>query len=447
VTQNGKVIDVIKESCPGYCNIEVENGKLIIGNDYGSEDIILYETPDLSGTPWEPFIVENGKVIHNTNLSHKELTVRNGGVASNTVVGYDGELEVQQGGKVVNTTINGGKMIVSSGGTAERVLYNGFADIVISSGGYASVVFNPWQQNIMAESGAVVTTLFENKVFYGNEEQGTILADNRFENLHVESGNSAVVLSYGIIDGVTVDDYSSLHVSSGGVITGNWNFSDMAYIYMEQGAELNLDLRKQTVEAKPLFNNLPYCSTITITVNPDQAPGEYNICSSGIMTDITLKDTNRTYDTFSPWYGSGTVYRGNRFTLDYDYENNIQKLVVKENTTENRTFVSSGGNLRVTIPHYSGAALRVALDGKALGHVAYPPYVMDLGKPEAGDHVLTLTLLGNRENAFGPLHRADVTNSWVGPNAWRTTDAEWTESYWLTPLGLRTAPWLEETDE
>ena len=107
-------------------------------------------------------------------------------------------------------------------------------------------------------------------------------------------------------------------------------------------------------------------------------------------------------------------------------------------------FVSSGGNLRVTIPHYSGAALRIALDGKALGHVAYPPYVMDLGKPEAGDHVLTLTLLGNRENAFGPLHRADVTNSWVGPNAWRTTDAEWTESYWLTQLGIRTAPWIEE---
>ena len=110
-------------------------------------------------------------------------------------------------------------------------------------------------------------------------------------------------------------------------------------------------------------------------------------------------------------------------------------------------FHSNGGSLRVTIPHYSGTALRVALDGKPLGHVIYPPYVMDLGKPEAGDHELTLTLLGNRENAFGPLHRADVTNSWVGPDAWRTTGYEWTESYWLTELGIRTAPWLEETEE
>ena len=49
--------------------------------------------------------------------------------------------------------------------------------------------------------------------------------------------------------------------------------------------------------------------------------------------------------------------------------------------------------------------------------------------------------------AFGPLHRADVTNSWVGPDAWRTTGYEWTESYWLTELGIRTAPWLEETEE
>ena len=109
-------------------------------------------------------------------------------------------------------------------------------------------------------------------------------------------------------------------------------------------------------------------------------------------------------------------------------------------------FASCGGDVRVTVPHYSGAALRVALDGKPVGHVAYPPYVMDLGKPEAGEHVLTLTLLGNRENAFGPLHRADVTNSWVGPDAWRTTGTEWTDSYWLTDLGIRTAPWIEEAE-
>ena len=105
---------------------------------------------------------------------------------------------------------------------------------------------------------------------------------------------------------------------------------------------------------------------------------------------------------------------------------------------------STGKNLRVTVPHYSGAAVRVALDDEPAGHIIYPPYQLDLGKVAPGKHTLKLTLLGNRENGFGPLHRADCTNSWVGPDAWRTTGAKWTESYWFTKMGILTAPWVEE---
>ena len=105
---------------------------------------------------------------------------------------------------------------------------------------------------------------------------------------------------------------------------------------------------------------------------------------------------------------------------------------------------TTGKPLSVTVPHYRGAAVRVAVDGKPMGHIAYPPYRMELGTPEAGTHTITLTVLGNRDNAFGPVHRADVTNSWIGPDAWRTTDAMWTDSYWLSQLGLLSAPWVEE---
>ena len=80
-------------------------------------------------------------------------------------------------------------------------------------------------------------------------------------------------------------------------------------------------------------------------------------------------------------------------------------------------------------------------------HVIYPPYRISLGRPAAGKHLLKLTLLGNRENCFGPLHNADLKNAWIGPDAWRTEGAEWTDSYRLTSLGIRTAPLLEETDD
>ena len=114
------------------------------------------------------------------------------------------------------------------------------------------------------------------------------------------------------------------------------------------------------------------------------------------------------------------------------------------NVTYDVPVESTGRNLRVTAPHYSGAAIRVSLDDKPAGYIIYPPYTLDLGKVEPGSHSLKLTLLGNRENGFGPLHRADCTNSWIGPDAWRTTGAKWTESYWFTKMGILTAPWVEE---
>ena len=57
--------------------------------------------------------------------------------------------------------------------------------------------------------------------------------------------------------------------------------------------------------------------------------------------------------------------------------------------------------------------------------------------------MLEITVLGNRFNAFGHLHAGNQTEAWVGPNIWRTLD-NWTESYRLRPLGLLSAPIIEQ---
>jgi len=117
------------------------------------------------------------------------------------------------------------------------------------------------------------------------------------------------------------------------------------------------------------------------------------------------------------------------------------------NVTYHVPVTTEGGSLRVTVPHYNGAMVRVELDGKPVGHVIYPPYVLDIGKVDAGRHQLDFTLLNTRENAFGPLHRTEYSNTWIGPDAWRTENSFWTESYRLTPAGIRTAPVVEELSE
>jgi len=104
---------------------------------------------------------------------------------------------------------------------------------------------------------------------------------------------------------------------------------------------------------------------------------------------------------------------------------------------------TSGGDLKITAPHYTGTAIRVELDEKK-DYIIYPPYVLKLQNIPAGAHELKLTLLGNRANCFGPVHLADLKESWHGPDAWRSTGDRWTESYRLKTLGILTAPIIEE---
>ena len=108
---------------------------------------------------------------------------------------------------------------------------------------------------------------------------------------------------------------------------------------------------------------------------------------------------------------------------------------------------TNGGPLRVTVPHFGGAMVRVDVDGKPAGHIVCPPYVLDIGKVEAGEHQLDFVLLNTRENAFGPLHYADTKRDRSSPDKWRSQDTFWTESYRLVPAGIRTAPVVEEFEE
>ena len=111
------------------------------------------------------------------------------------------------------------------------------------------------------------------------------------------------------------------------------------------------------------------------------------------------------------------------------------------NITYRIPVTTKAGKIRITTPHYVGAAVKVRVDG-AQDRIIYPPYQCVLPVSE-GRHMLEITVLGNRFNAFGHLHAGEQTNVWVGPNIWRTLD-NWTESYRLRPLGLLSAPIIEQ---
>lgn len=105
-----------------------------------------------------------------------------------------------------------------------------------------------------------------------------------------------------------------------------------------------------------------------------------------------------------------------------------------------------GGALTLTVPHYRGALVRVALDGRDCGAIIYPPYRLALGDAAAGEHLLEVTLYGSRQNCFGPVHMADEKRQWIGPQAWESTGYGWTYEYRLHRMGLLSTPILEEAE-
>ncbi|HOL49342.1 MAG TPA: glycosyl hydrolase, partial [bacterium] len=71
----------------------------------------------------------------------------------------------------------------------------------------------------------------------------------------------------------------------------------------------------------------------------------------------------------------------------------------------------------VNIPEYYGAAVRILVDGKQAGIIAWPPNTIDITEfvADGQDHTLGIEILGHRKNSHGPLHFYQKYPLWTGP--------------------------------
>lgn len=117
-----------------------------------------------------------------------------------------------------------------------------------------------------------------------------------------------------------------------------------------------------------------------------------------------------------------------------------------------------GGNITYYIPvktvkkglifqsgQYRGALQEVSIDGGQIVPVIYPPYAVQFDDLEAGEHILSLTLYGNRRNGFGPVHLSDLKETWIAPTAWRTEGERWCYEYQISKAGVLISPKLTES--
>ena len=151
--------------------------------------------------------------------------------------------------------------------------------------------------------------------------------------------------------------------------------------------------------------------------------GDFGVEASGCYTCVVAKKETIAFGDFTrqglPFYGGNITYH--------------------------IPLTTNGGKLILRSSQYRGALQTVSLDGGEEIPVIYTPYTVELGQPEAGKHMLDLTLFGHRRNGFGPVHLADLEARWVGPGAWRTENALWCYDYRICEEGVLSTPTVRES--
>lgn len=99
--------------------------------------------------------------------------------------------------------------------------------------------------------------------------------------------------------------------------------------------------------------------------------------------------------------------------------------------------------LILRVPSYEGSAVRVWVDGKPAGVVAWQPNEIDITDHLADSQAeIAIEVFSHRANSHGPLHLNDKHPDWTGPLEFVTEGDEWKEGYRLLACGLTSAPEL-----
>ena len=145
--------------------------------------------------------VLNGGTANNTTVNGGSLIISDGGTARDTVVKTDGEMTVFSGGAASNTTVSSsGELIIEEGGRANGVTITSGGSFLIYSGGTATdIVWTPCEGGHLDVTEADITLTFVSQysgVYYG--QSGHLLETS------------------ATMDSKTLGDGDEMYVMSGG---------------------------------------------------------------------------------------------------------------------------------------------------------------------------------------------------------------------------------------
>ncbi len=106
----------------------------------------------------------------------------------------------------------------------------------------------------------------------------------------------------------------------------------------------------------------------------------------------------------------------------------------------------SGKKIVIEVPEWKGALVKVYVNGKKAGNIAWKPYEIDITSfAVKGINKIEIEVVGTRRNLLGPLHLNVKYPKWTGP--WQFKQQEdWTDEYVRFPYGLMGEPSVSVRD-
>ncbi len=103
-----------------------------------------------------------------------------------------------------------------------------------------------------------------------------------------------------------------------------------------------------------------------------------------------------------------------------------------------------GARYYIKIPEYNATAIRVLVDNREIGIVAWPPNKVEVTDYiiEGETFILCLELFSSRRNSHGPFHYKDKKPIWTGPAEFKPEKECRIDTYHLVPYGIMKEPEL-----
>ena len=232
------------------------------------------------------------------------LTVSSGGTAYIANAASGGLVEILAGASGVFLTLaETGRLVISSGGIAEKVNLNGIATVYAAgsasgvtvsdggrflvSGGFAQGV------NILAGGNAVLSGGSANNAEVASDGFLTVSSGGTASG--VEVNGWATVMSGGMVDSVEVNPDGWLVVSAGGKLTGQMTFAAGTTVNVYANAVFDFDISELAPGPDARINDLSLVHgspAFTLTVSGFQTHGDYSLAAGAAGFSITVSVVN-----------------------------------------------------------------------------------------------------------------------------------------------------------